>query len=164
MKVNEFVEKYRKATDIEKTRLMREIEVKTYVPYAEKVVHSEAVLSKTAKRVHGVLQNNSTLRYLTFITSILKLYTNLELNQEKPHEDYDLLKQFGIVEDIIARIGDDFNEFGTVFNMTWDDMLYNENNWRMFVASVANNFMENVEKNLKDEALRSKFAELGIFN
>lgn len=163
MTVKEFVEKYVKATEIEKAKLFKEIEIKTYVPYAEKVVHSEAVLSKTAKRVNGVLQNNSSLRYLAFVTSILKLYTSLELNSSVPHEDYDLLKECGAIDIIMDKIGDDVREFTTIFNMTWEDMVQNENNWKTFIASQLSSFVNNVEKNMQNEEIRKLMTSLNIF-
>lgn len=161
--VQEFVEKYKKANDIEKTKLFKEIGIKTYLPYAEKVVYSENVLSQSAKRINGVLQHNSSKRFLVYATSILKLYTNLQLNKEAPHEDYDMMKQCGAMDDVINKIGDDIHEFTTVFNMTWDDMLKNENDWRVFIASQFNSFVDNVAKNMQDDNIRKLFSNSGIF-
>lgn len=163
MTVKEFVEKYQKAKDIERNKLLQEINVKSYIPYAEKVVHSEAVLSQSAKRVNGVLQMTSSRRFLTFATSVIKLYTNLELNIERPHEDYDLLRESDLIDVIMEKVGKDIDEFTTVFNMTWDDMVYNENNWKVFFATQLNNFMKNVETFANDENLRKSIMNLDVF-
>ena len=163
MTVQEFVEKYKKAKDAEKAKILKEIEIKTYVPFAEKVVHSEAVLSQSAQRFNGVLQLQSSKRFLVFVTSILKLYTNLELNTEKPHKDYDLLRESGLIDVVQNKIGDDLDEFSTVFNMTWDDMVYNENNWRVFIASQLNNFINNVDKRMASEEFLQQIEKLNIF-
>ena len=162
MTVQDFVNKYQKAKDAEKAKILKEIEIKTYIPFAEKVVHSEAVLSQSVKRVNNVLQLQSARRFLVFVTSIVKLYTNLEVNKEKPHEDYDLLRESGLIDLIREKIGDDLEEFTTVFNMTWDDMVYNENNWRMFVASQLNSFIDNVEQRMADENFWKQINQLNI--
>lgn len=154
MTVNEFVTKYKKANDVEKAKIFKEIEIKTYVPYAQKAVHSETVLKKNANYENGVLQHSSALRFLTYATSILKLYTNLELNRSAPHEDYDLLKECGAMDAIIIKIGDDVQEFTTVFNMTWEDMLHNENNWRNFVATQIEKISEQTESMLSSKELK----------
>lgn len=163
MTVQDFVNKYQKAKDAEKAKILKEIEIKTYIPFAEKVVHSEAVLSQSVKRVNNVLQLQSARRFLVFVTSIVKLYTNLEVNKEKPHEDYDLLRESGLIDLIREKIGDDLEEFTTVFNMTWDDMVYNENNWRMFIGSQLNSFLENVENFSKNEELRNAILNMNLF-
>lgn len=163
MTVKEFVEKYTKANDIEKNKLMKEINIKTYIPYAEKVVHSETVLNQSAHRVGGMLQSKSALRFLLFASSIIKLYTDIEINKISPNEDYDLLKESGAIDEIMNRIGLDIEEFTTVFNMTWDDMLYNENNWRAFFAIQLNSFMKNVEAFANNEELRKNIMNLDVF-
>ena len=158
--VQEFAEKYRKASDLEKNKLMKEINVKAQVPFAQKVVHSEAVLSQSAKRVHGVLQKSSARRYLIFTTSIIKLYTELETNAEAPHEDYDLLRETGVMDEIMGRIGNDLEEFTTVFNMVWDDMLYNENNWRTFIDGQIAETARILIEGIGGESLKKQFDTL----
>ena len=148
--VQEFVEKYKKASDVDKSKLIKEIGVKTYIPYAQKVVHSEAVLSQSAKRINGVLQSQSAKRFLVFTTSVLKLYTELSLNTQSPHEDYDILRECGVLDVITARIGEDLEEFKTVFNMVWDDMVYNENNWKTFVSGQIVEVLKSVVEAIGD--------------
>lgn len=139
--VKDFVEQYVSAkTDIDKKKVLQSLEVKTYIPYSVKVVHSQVVLDSTAKRVNGVLLNDSPMRYLTQVMSIVRLYTNLSINQERPHEDYDLLRQNNLIDMICEKIGEDVAEFQTVFNMVWGDMVNNENDIRVYIASQVANF------------------------
>jgi len=117
-------------------------------------------LSQTAERIGGVLQVRSAKRFLIFATSILKLYTNLELNKEKPHEDYDLLRESGILDDIMERIGGDFEEFNTIFNMTYDDMMYNENNWRTFISGQFSDTLKAVVEVIGEEEFKKQTTKL----
>lgn len=117
-------------------------------------------MSQTAERIGGVLQIRSAKRYLIFATSILKLYTNLELNKEKPHEDYDLLREDDIMRDLVERIGDDLEEFKTIFNMTYDDMMYNENNWRTFISGQFSNTLKAVIEVVGEEDFKKQAAKL----
>lgn len=117
-------------------------------------------MSQTAERIGGVLQIRSAKRYLIFATSILKLYTNLELNKEKPHEDYDLLREDNIMRDIVERIGEDLEEFKTIFNMTYDDMMYNENNWRTFISGQFSDTLKAVVEFIGEEEFKKQTAKL----
>lgn len=160
MTVNEFVEKYKKANDVELSKLVKEIDLKTYVPFAEKVVHSEVVLNGSANRVNGVLQSKSPMRFLTFAMSIITLYTNIETDKNKPHEEYDALKESGAMEYIIARIGRDIEEFTNIYNITYDDMIYNENNWRTFVSGQFASLINAIIEAIGDEELSKQISKL----
>lgn len=141
MTIKEFVDAYTKAkSDIEKNKVLKNIAIKKYVPYSTKVIHSQIVLERASKRVNGVLLSDSTMRYLSYVISIIRLYTDLVIDPEMPNNDYDLLRESDLIDVIFERIGNDVAEFSTVFDMVWDDMVNNENDFRVFIASQVANF------------------------
>lgn len=145
--VQEFVNKYQSAkTDVEKTKLLNSINIKAYVPFSVKVIHSETLVKTNARRVSGVLLNNSPNEYLMYIMSVISLYTDLQVSKERPHEDYDSLRASGLIDKITESIGKDLEEFSSIFKMVVSDLYANEKDNYVFIASQITRLMEVVEK------------------
>lgn len=149
MNVKEFVEKYQNAqSEIEKNKILKSINIKTQVPFSVKTVHSQLVLEKIMKYKNNMILSDYTMRYLMFVCSVVNLYTDLNINKERPHEDYDLLRSTGIIDDIFKNIGNDVEEFTTIFNMTYDDMIRNEAGIERLIARQTTAFIERCGDNL----------------
>lgn len=147
--VQEFVEKYQNAqSEIEKNKVLKSINIKTYVPFSVKTIHSKLVLIENIKYKDNMILSDYPMRYLMFVCSVVNLYTDLCINKERPHEDYDLLRSTGIIDDIFKNIGNDVEEFTTIFNMTYDDIIRNEAGIERLIARQTTAFIERCGNNL----------------
>lgn len=116
MKFQEFIELYRKMDD----SLWKKLEVRQYVPLREKLVMAFSVVSHMNSLIGNDIQTISyielqeTLRFFV----ILKLYTNIEMEDEEyTIENYDICQELG-VEKLIVRSGNAFDvkKFEQIFD------------------------------------------------
>ena len=129
MKVNEFVEEFKKCfDDKDREELVKTILLGEYVPVEKKTAVAAEIIGK-CNYSKGNLQVNSVAMFVSYVESVLQLYTNLELDKINPIKDYDALQEYRIVDFIMACIGDDLEEYRVVFNMCRDD--FDKNNYSL---------------------------------
>lgn len=110
--VLDFVNKYRNSTsDFERDELVNSIIKRTYVPVLEKQVVLEQFLNKSISTgAYNVKFINSFLAKVNVVIAILLMYTKLDLSknndaQTNSFDDYDLLKEFDLIDLIYNKIG-----------------------------------------------------------
>ena len=132
-----FVEKYTKCSSTNlRQEMIKDIVSTKYAPLVQKVAISKAVITKGMQTQDGLYQRNSAVLYLNYIVGMLSLYCQpLKLDAETNHSDYDLLKQHGILELIMDEIGEDVNEYTTIYNMETEDLFANQLSTEKFIAS-----------------------------
>ena len=111
--VLDFVNKYRNSTsDSERDELVSSIIKRTYVPVLEKQVVLEQFLNKSISTgAYNVKFINSFLAKVNVVIAILLMYTKLDLSknndtQTNSFDDYDLLKEFDLIDLIYNKIGE----------------------------------------------------------
>lgn len=127
MKIAEFVEGFNSVTD--KDKYVKKHITSTYMKYEDKVSEAKRIIDST---LHIKTEDNESVfcyqtpnRYLLFIISIIKNYTDLEFGDEYL-SDFNLIEQYNISAHIVKQIGDDYQRFQTVLDMVYDDVVRNE--------------------------------------
>ena len=153
MKVYEFIEEF-KEKKIMNSKLnehaisdyiKKELEIKDYVPFAEKRELCANVLNACNKKDDsGLIKVDSVSRYIVFTLSIITKYTNLEFSSGEDTEfdsldEYDMLCQSGLLNPILDVIGVEYTTCNNILNMMMADIEANNNTIENVVASVLGN-------------------------
>lgn len=103
MKVNEFVNGYAEA-DNKEMYVRENIEFTHYAPFNTKVAYAESIIANTSTYENGLVNRDSVRRRLMTDWSLMRIYTNLQLEPEKVIEDYDVLGACGALDIILGII------------------------------------------------------------
>lgn len=120
MKIKEFVNRYNALETIEAKNnfIQNNLTVKEYLPFINKITLAENLIDKsvyehenyidndgnTQSRKTGNIKLDSVVQYLLFNRIIIEYYTNLEIETKGFYEEYDMLCQNGIMEQIASLI------------------------------------------------------------
>lgn len=112
--------------------LKKELEIKDYVPFAEKRELCANVLNACNTRDDsGLVKVDSVSRYIIFTISIISKYTNLEFSSGEDEfdslDEYDMLCQSGLLNPIIEVIGEEYVTCNNILNMMMADIEANNN-------------------------------------
>ena len=121
--------------------IKKELEVKEYLPFAEKRELCERVINACNTKVSsGLVKVDSVSRYIIFTLSILSAYTNLEFSSGEDDVDsldeYDMLCQANLLNDILDVIGGEYATCNNILNMMMSDVIANNNTLENVVANV----------------------------
>jgi hypothetical protein len=122
--------------------LKNTLEIKDYVPFAEKRELCANVLNAcNQKTSNGLVKVDSVSRYIVFTLSVISKYTNLEFSSGEDSEfdsldEYDMLCQAGLLNPILEVIGDEYATCNNILNMMMDDIVANNNTVENVVANV----------------------------
>lgn len=143
---NDKVENTKIAPDTVSNYLKKELEIKDYVPFAEKRELCANVLNAcNTKDDSGLVKVDSVSRYIVFTISILTVYTNLEFSSGKDTEvdsldEYDMLCQTGLLNPILDVIGAEYATCNNILNMMMGDIETNNNTIENVVATALGKF------------------------
>lgn len=129
MLISEFVEKYNEAK--QKNAFVNKHIVTNYITYETKISLARNMVEISMyKDINGkkVFVPNTPMRYMLFVQALIDSYTDLEWDKTddgalKVSESFNNLEKNGLVEIIIAAIGDDVTKLTTVLNMVVDDAV-----------------------------------------
>lgn len=156
MKVNDFVDEYKKADEKGKKKLVAEHVTRPYVPYLTKVAVAQAIVDQTqyvrdenateeeGRMPRGEYRLNTPIRYLVTLMQMVAEYTDLEQSISTA-DDFDALQDCGALSDFLTYVQDDFTVFENVVQMVADDVYAEEN-------SLVRHLQE-LERKLGDEIL-----------
>lgn len=167
MTIKEFVDVYsskvfmntKNGVDEKSEWLKKELEIKTYIPFAEKRELCEAVIEACNTRDDsGLIKVDSVSRYIIFTISIISKYTTLEFSSGENEEydsldEYDMLCEANLLNPILALIGDEYAACNNMLNMMMEDVIANNNT----VEAVFGHALGKVSDSLDD--LISAFAD-----
>ena len=122
MKVEDFIRKYNKTSDID-TFISNRITT-TYLPYEEKITLCDRVVQATCyKEVEGkrIFWMNTPAQFMLFSVALIETYTDIELS-ENVIDDFNALDQQNLITKIIATIPE--NEYATIRGLL--DMIIND--------------------------------------
>lgn len=123
MKVNEFVEMYKKNPRID---INKQLDVQQYVSIALKREMAKLVLENCTMNVDGEVHIDSFERYMLFTIAVIGLHTNLEFSYDDEHsaiDDYDALCESGLLVKIIDSFKQDYDACQEILNMMTADAL-----------------------------------------
>lgn len=131
--------------------LKKELEVKDYVPFAEKRDLCARVLEAcNTKDDSGLVKVDSISRYILFTIAIISKYTNLEFSSDEeeidPLDEYDMLCQNNLLNPILDIIGGEYVTCNNMLNMMMDDIVSNNNTVENVVGTVLGKFSDSLDK------------------
>ena len=173
MKVNEFIENFKTkkimntqiAPNAVEKYLKEKLEVKDYVPFAEKRELCKRVLNTcNTKEESGLIKVDSVSRYIVFTLSIISKYTNIEFSSGDDEidslDEYDMLCQSGLLNAILDVIGEEYTTCNNILNMMMTDIEANNNTVENVVATVLNRLGDSIDGFI--EVLAVKVEEMNL--
>lgn len=127
MRVKEFCEGFEsKTTDNAKTKYVRDnINIVQYVPIQEKIKYAE-MITVASNMPKGEVKLNSPIQYILQTVYIVKVWTDLEVDETVFLEEYDFLKKSGVLPVLSSFIpADELEEFASLVSMMKTDMMDN---------------------------------------
>lgn len=124
------------------------LQVKTYIPFAEKRELCASILEKSCNRRNGIITVDSVSRYILFTITILTKYTNLEFNSDENLDslfEYDLLCESGLLDCILSVIGDEYTKCNNMLNMMLQDVIDNNNTLESVISNISGELLDKVE-------------------
>lgn len=154
------------APDAIEQYIKKELEVKDYLPFAEKRELCTKVLNAcNTKENNGLVKVDSVTRYIIFTISIISKYTNLEFSSGTDEEvdsldEYDMLCQANLLNPILDVIGEEYVTCNNILNMMMADIVANNNT----VESVVGHTMGKISQSVDDlvNVLAEKVEELNL--
>ena len=151
MTIKEFCDGYNKlATQLQDKYIKDNIKIKKYVPFLTKVTYAENLTRVSmVDRESGNIHVNSAAGYLQFVRAVIKLYTDLKIENPAFYEEYDMLKSSGILDKLIVGSSKEvpslipageLAEFNTLCDMAKSDVMTNKATTRAFIESQIDRF------------------------
>lgn len=138
--------------------LKKELEIKTYLPFREKRILAETVVSQNIEWVDGVKKIDSINEYVGFIVAVLSAHTNLEWSED-PVADYDLLAESGLLPQIIAEFQESYGETEVLLKMA-RTMELEDNNINAIVARFTDSILQKLDG--VGEVLKDKLGNFDV--
>lgn len=147
--------------------LKKTLEIKDYVPFAEKRELCANVLNAcNAKGDGGLVKVDSVSRYIVFTLSIISKYTNIEFSSGDDEidslDEYDMLCQEGLLNPILDVIGGEYVTCNNILNMMMEDILSNNNTIENVIETVLGKFSNSVDGLLTAIADKVESMELDL--
>lgn len=94
----------------EKNLGVEDLEIKKYLPFVHKKLITDNIVNGLVIEENGIKKISYPDKTLAIDFAIINNYTNIELREETASEDYDYLKETGLLDEIIDEInkGDKF--------------------------------------------------------
>lgn len=110
--------------------LKTELGIKEYIPFADKRELCASVIDACCEKEGGLIKIDSVTRYIVFTISVISAYTELEFSSGEEYDsldEYDMLCEAGLLNPILALIGDEYATCNNMLNMMMDDVVANNN-------------------------------------
>lgn len=120
--------------------LTKILEIRTYIPIAEKRVVLETILNKCCTVEDGVVVCDYILMKMMFELAMIKYHTNLEVDITS-EDDYDEIKKIGI--DFHNEYASDYEECQLLFDGIKQE-LYSRYSIETSVVNLSNKLSENI--------------------
>lgn len=156
--VKEFVSKYTSTAKQMRTSFFsNELKTEEYINYNKKLLLAEKIVKLSTYATEPVIKNgevvkdengnvqyrqtnqirvNSCMRYVLFVYTIIQNYTNINMDNTKLLDEFDLLNKEGLIEQIFAIINEkEIQEFNKVVQMTFDDFMVNNATPQSFISN-----------------------------
>ena len=147
MTIKEFVEAYKakkfmatkNGADERVEYLKSVLNVKEYIPFASKRSICAAVVEACCKKQGGLIKIDSVTRYIVFTISMISTYTELEFSSGEEYDsldEYDMICEAGLLNPILALIGDEYATCNNMLNMMMDDIIANNNTVEAVISNA----------------------------
>lgn len=164
MKIKDFCTKYDNyATESLKDRYIKEnLQIKSYLPFLRKDAIATVLADRTTykqeqytkkdgtvgQKKTDVIRVNSTAQYLLFCRVVIENYTNLEVETDGFFEEYDLLKQSGLLDKLMIGTeqtaplipADEIGELRQLLSLKQSDIMTNFANPQIYIQNQVTRF------------------------
>lgn len=106
------------------------IQIKSYIPYEEKMKHIDSYCKKVISVTDGIITHNSVDKFVYGILLIISIYTNIDLKMT--YDEFDILEKNHLTEEIIAMI-DEYSIFKQFLDARFNDYIREYSNKLGFV-------------------------------
>ena len=181
--IKEFCEQYQsRVPQMQESYIKENLVITPYVPFIKKDALADKLVDIStykyedytytddddnivyARRKTDSIQVNSTVQYLLFCRLVIENYTNLTVETEGFFEEYDLLKQSGLLDKLMVGNDkeqplipmDEIAEFRTIVDMKQKDVLFNKTEIHNYVNSLVERFggiIDILAKPIMDKAM-----------
>ena len=149
MRIETFVKLYNtKKTDEERIDLVKERMNGKHVSFSDKVNHADIIAKQCyyqkEKDANGVerevFKQNSAAKYMLYSLTVVKLYTDLDVDFKKALEQFEMLN--GEILDDIMNLVDkrELKEFQMILDFACDDIITNEYELHSFIGKEVERF------------------------
>ena len=161
MKINQFIEDYKKNSKNPTFNVAKLLNAKSYVPVLRKRQLAELVYQNSISVENGLVKVDSLTKYLIFSMLMISEYTDLEFTVDEKGKataeaiaEYDALCEAGLVDVVIGCFATDYARANEILNYVFKDNLAVTNT----VEAVFGNLGESVKKSLDNisESLKNK--------
>ena len=145
------VENYKKrsSTKLKEEFLKAQVKIVPYQGYTTKLFLAQNIINISCMK-DGKVHIDSCKKYIMYIYTMLKFYTNIDIQEKDLMAQYDLLDENDLVEKILALIPEkEIVTFKTILDMKLDDLMTNKYGTHAFVEEQ----MDRIEN------ISSKFSE-----
>ncbi|QHJ85114.1 MAG: hypothetical protein [Bacteriophage sp.] len=152
MTVNKLKDRWEVAiSEEDKSDVINQIKIKTYVPFATKKKAVDALVDLTIIEVDGFKTFDSMDRWINYVMTAVVVYTDLELSSDNNEllEQIDFLMESGAWTAINEKASNDLQDFLSFFNVRMDDKL-RENSVEYSLAKGMNTLNTKLEEMIKD--------------
>ena len=130
--------------------LREKLEVKTYLPFAEKRDLCERVLNAcNTVDDSGLVKVDSVSRYIVFTISIISQYTNIEFSSGDEDidslDEYDMLCESRLLNPILEVIGEEYATCNNMLNMMMADIEANNNTVETVLGHNLNRITDSID-------------------
>lgn len=150
-----FVIKYDKTAEEDRAKFIKDnLEIVPYIPYKLKLAYAKNIVKISSWDESGKrLVISSSTRYMLFINTILKEYTNLEFDESSEASDisdvYDALNSRGLIDVIFELIPEtELNEFKSMIDDELDDLMTNTYEMNAFISNKIDVISKVIEKSI----------------
>lgn len=138
------VENYNKRTSIKlKDEFLKtQIKINSYLDYGIKMFLAQNIIEKSCVK-NGDLHIDSCKKYILYIYTLIKFYTNIDINEKDIMMQYDLLDRNNLVEKILSLIPEkELTTFKTILEMKQNDFMTNNYEAHAFISNQVNKIKE----------------------
>lgn len=130
------VENYNKrtSTKLKDEFLKTQIKIIPYLDYGTKMFLAQNIIDKSCLK-DGNLHIDSCKKYILYIYTVIKFYTNIDINEKDIMIQYDLLDRNNLVEKILKLIPEkELITFNTILDMKQNDLMNNKYETHAFIV------------------------------
>lgn len=120
--------------------LRKELEIKTYIPFAAKRQIAEMIVEQNIDVVDGIKKYDSINGYVGLIVASIAAHTNLQWSED-PVSDYDLLAESGLLSKIVSEFQGSHEEIDIILKMALA-MEMEDNNIGLTIGRFLNGLLE----------------------
>lgn len=177
--IKDFVTEYMKRTSkLQEDYIKDNLQIVTYIPFIKKNALAQKLVDVTTYEFEDYIKENdavgrrktdkikidSTAQYLLFCRLVIENYTNLIIETEGFYEEYDLLKQSGLLDKLMVSTEnrpslipmDEIAELRSLISMKQSDIMTNYCEPHNYVNSLAERFCDIINvlaKPIMDKAM-----------